>query len=92
MVGCAQVDRKPAFWEYGEMKTTLDLPDKLMQEVKIRAVHEHKKLKEVIAELLQAALGGGKPRRQRIPKPIKLRRGFIPTAEDIEAAIAEGRD
>jgi len=24
------------------MKTTLDLPDDLMREVKIRAVHEHK--------------------------------------------------
>jgi hypothetical protein len=35
---------KPAFWKYGQMKTTLDLPDDLMREVKIRAVHEHKKL------------------------------------------------
>ena len=90
--GCAQVDRKTAFWEYGEMKTTLDLPDKLMREVKIRAVHEHKKLKDVIAELLQTALGAGKPRRPKLPKPVKLRGGFIPTATDIEAAIAEGRD
>ena len=90
--GCAQVDRKTAFWEYGEMKTTLDLPDKLMRDVKIRAVHEHKKLKDVIAELLQSALGTGKPRRPNLPKPVKLRGGFIPTAKDIEAAIAEGRD
>ena len=75
-----------------KMKTTLDLPDELMREVKNRVVHEHKKLKEVIAESLQAALGAGKPRRQRIPKPVKLRRGFIPTAEDIEAAINWGRD
>jgi hypothetical protein len=90
--GLCQVDRKPAFWEYGEMKTTLDLPDKLMREVKIRAVHEHKKLKDVIAELLQTALGTGKPRRPNLPKPVKLRGGFIPTAKDIEAAIAEGRD
>jgi hypothetical protein len=74
------------------MKTTLDLPDELMREGKIRAVHERKELKEVIAELLQTTLGAGEPRRQRIPKPVKLRRGFIPTAEDIEAAIAEGRD
>src|SRR5438067_1687183 len=37
------------------MKTTLDLQDKLMHKVKIRAVHEHKKLKDVIAELLQTA-------------------------------------
>jgi hypothetical protein len=62
------------------MKTTLDLPDDLMREVKIRAVHEHKKLKDTIAELL------------KIPKPVKLRGGFKPTTEDIEAAIAWGRD
>ena len=74
------------------MKTTLDLPDKLMREVKIRAVHEHKKLKDVIAELLQTALGTGKPRQPKLPKPVKLRGGFIPTAKDFEAAIAEGRD
>ena len=30
------------------MKTTLDLPDALMREVKIRAVHERKKLKDAI--------------------------------------------
>jgi hypothetical protein len=35
------------------MKTTLDLPDELMREVKIRAVHENKKLKHAIAELLR---------------------------------------
>jgi hypothetical protein len=89
---CAQVDIKKAFWDYGEMKTTLDLPDKLMRDVKIRAVHEQKKLKDVIAELLQTALGTGKPRQPKLPKPVKLRGGFIPTATDIEAAIAEGRD
>lgn len=74
------------------MKTTLDLPDELMHEVKIRAVHEHRKLKDVIAELLRTALGADKPRPPKLPKPIKLRGGFVPTAKDIEAAIAEGRD
>jgi hypothetical protein len=38
------------------MKTTLDLPDELMREVKIRAVHEHKKLKDTIAEFCDAGL------------------------------------
>jgi hypothetical protein len=74
------------------MKTTLDLPDKLMREVKIRAVHEHKKLKDIIAELLQRGLATNKPSRAKLPKPVKLRGGFIPTAKDIEAAIGEGRD
>ncbi len=38
------------------MKTTLDLPDDLMREVKIRAVMENRKLKEAIADLLRRGL------------------------------------
>src|SRR5437667_8770334 len=86
----ASVDRKPAFWKYGEMKTTLDLPDDLMREVKIRAVHEHKKLKDTIAELIRKGMAAGKTRAPKIPKPVKLRGGPI-TTEEIEAAIAWGR-
>ena len=89
--GLASVDRKPAFWEYGEMKTTLDLPDDLMRAVKIRAVHEHKKLKDTIAELIRKGMAAGKTRAPKIPKPVKLRGGPI-TTEEIEAAIAWGRD
>lgn len=74
------------------MKTTLDLPDDLMREVKIRAVLEHKKLKDAIADFLRKGLAAGKTRPPKIPKPVKLRGGFKPTAEDIEAAIACGRD
>ena len=73
------------------MKTTLDLPDALMREVKIRAVHEHKKLKDTIAELLQKGIAAGKARRPKTPKPVKLRGGRQTTAE-IEAAINWGRD
>ena len=86
------IDRKPAFWKYGFMKTTLDLPDELMREVKIRAIHEHKKLKDAIAEFIRKGMAAGKTRRPKIPKPVKLRGGFKPTTEDIEAAIAWGRD
>ena len=38
------------------MKTTLDLPDELMREVKIRAVMEDRKLKDLIPDLLQRGL------------------------------------
>lgn len=38
------------------MKTTLELPDDLMQAVKIRAAERNMKLKEVVAEALRAAL------------------------------------
>jgi len=73
------------------MKTTLDLPDELMREVKIRAVNERKKLKDIIAELLRKGIAASQPSRTRVPKPIKLRGGPI-TTEEIEAAIAWGRD
>jgi hypothetical protein len=85
------VDRKPAFWKYGRMKTTLDLPDDLMHEVKIRAVHERKKLKDAIAEFLRKGLAAGSKRQPKTPKPVKLRGGPI-TTQEIEAAIAWGRD
>ena len=36
----------------GFMKTTLDLPDELVREVKQRALNENRKLKDAVAELL----------------------------------------
>lgn len=39
------------------VKTTLDLPDDLVREAKLRAVHEGKKLKDVISELIHQGLG-----------------------------------
>lgn len=38
------------------MKTTLDLPDDLMRAVKIRAVEEDRKLKDMVADLLRQGL------------------------------------
>ena len=38
------------------MKTTLDLPNDLVQEIKLRAASEKRKLKDVAADLLRAAL------------------------------------
>ena len=38
------------------MKTTLDLPESLLKEVKLRALHEGRKLKDEVAELLRAGL------------------------------------
>jgi len=73
------------------MKTTLDLPDDLMRAVKIRAVHERKKLKDAIAEFIRKGMAASKTRSAQMPKPVKLRGGPI-TAEEIEAAIAWGRD
>ena len=43
------------------MRTTLDLPDPLMRRVKIKAASEGKKLKEVMAELIEAGLENDQP-------------------------------
>lgn len=75
-----------------DVKTTLDLPDELMREVKIRAVHERKKLKDAIAEFIRKGMAASKTNPAKFPKPVKLKGGFTPTTEDIEAAIAWGRD
>jgi hypothetical protein len=50
------LDIKLGNQQNGLMKTTLDLPDELVREIKLRAVHEGRKLKEVVADLLRAGL------------------------------------
>lgn len=53
------------------MKTTFDLPPELVKEVKLRAVHEGRKLKDVAAELLRRGLG------QAIPAQLTSRKSVI---------------
>ena len=50
------VDRKLENQQDGDMETTLDLPNDLVREIKLRAVNEGRKLKDVAADLLRAAL------------------------------------
>ena len=59
------------------MKTTLDLPDSLVRDIKLRAVLEGRKLKDVVADLLRAGLtpSSGKSGRQKgpaLPKTLPL--------------------
>jgi hypothetical protein len=55
------------------MKTTLELPDELMRAIKLRAVREDRKLKDLIAELLRQGLAAkestvpGKGHRVNLP-------------------------
>ncbi len=42
------------------MKTTIDLPPDLVREMKLLAVHEGRKLKDVAADLLKRGLGSSK--------------------------------
>ena len=75
-------------------KTTLELPDALMHQVKLRAVRRQQKLKDVIAQLLElgmAAAPEGEGAR-RAPKPVRLKGRARLDMQSIEAAIAGGRD
>jgi hypothetical protein len=54
------------------VKTTLELPDELVREIKVRAARENRKLKDLVAELLAQALDE-KPRgeiRNRVRLPL----------------------
>jgi plasmid stability protein len=76
------------------MKITLDLPDELVRRVKIRAAQSDRKLKDMVALLLDAALraeqDGAAPAAP--PKPLRLRGRGPLTAVDIERGISRGRD
>jgi hypothetical protein len=70
-------DRKLENQQSGRVKTTLDLPNDLVREVKLRAVNEGRKLKDVISDLLRQGLGHptstisqGNARRGRIEFPL----------------------
>lgn len=54
------------------MKTTLDLPDDLVQELKLRSVHERSKLKDVAAAALRRGLAMDNKPTQPRKKSIKL--------------------
>jgi hypothetical protein len=54
------------------MKTTLDLPDDLMREVKIRAVNENRKLKDAIADLLRRGLSQKTDKPQTLSHRVEL--------------------
>lgn len=86
-------DGKLVLWESGRVKTTLEMPDDLMRRIKIRAVQHNQKLKDTIAQLLEAGMAAvpAEQRRARPPKPVKLKKRRPLTIGDIEKAIAAGR-
>jgi hypothetical protein len=81
-------------WETGFMKTTLELPDKLVRRIKMRAVEHNQKLKDTIAQLLELGLANAseKPTPACPPEPVQLKQHGPLTIHDIETAIADGRD
>jgi hypothetical protein len=75
------------------MKTTLELPNELVRAVKVRAAQSNRKLKDLVAELIERGLtvfpAPSMP--PAAPKRVRLRSGRL-TIEQIESAIAAGRD
>lgn len=65
-----QLDAKPANQQAGWVKTTFDLPPDLVRAMKLRAVHEGRKLKDVAADLLQRGLASPAPQEEpKLAKP-----------------------
>lgn len=76
------------------MKTTLELPDALLQRIKLRAVHRKRRLKDEVAALLEAGLAHA-PRSEaprKPPRPVRLRGRRPLTLREIESAIEAGRE
>jgi len=76
------------------MKTTLEMPNELMRRVKMRAVQRNQKLKDTIAQLLEAGMAAAPSDAPPAgpPRPVRLKKRPRLTIGDIETAIAAGRD
>lgn len=80
----------PAGWEWN-MKTTLDLPDELMREIKVKAAREDRKLSEVLRELLGVGLSSRTParRHRRAKLPVLHFRSPIPGQQLTSEMVAD---
>ncbi len=75
------------------MKTTVELPDALMQSVKIQAARENRKLKDLLAEIIARGLSerSGATGGRRLPRPVSIPGGPL-SIDEIERSIEVGRD
>jgi hypothetical protein len=76
------------------VKTTLEIPDELMWRVKMHAVQRNQKLKDTVATLLEAGIVAASDDAllTHLPKPVRLKKRRLITIDDIETAIASGRE
>jgi hypothetical protein len=87
--GGMRLDRKLGNQQNGRMKTTLDLPDALVREIKIRAVRRRQKLKDAMAELLRRGLSAaGEPAAEE-PEIVTDNKTGLPVIVCHRAAPAE---
>jgi hypothetical protein len=58
--------------------------------MKSRAIQKPKKKKHALAKGLEQDIASEQTKKEKLPKPLKLRGGFVPTTKEIDAAITEG--
>ena len=80
------IDRKLENQQNGHMKTTLDLPNDLVREIKLRAVDEGKELKDVVADLIRRGLSRDDVARAMSPRKGHIDLPLFPTAADAPAS------
>ncbi len=76
----SQLDRKLEIWKVSFVKTTLDLPADLVREMKLRAAHEGRKLRDVATEIFRRGLMQSGPAAGVAAHRVKLPLIDCPTA------------
>ncbi len=77
------------------MKTTMDLPDELIREVKLRAVVQGRSVKDLVADLLREGLGIeplGRPKKRSLNSKVVIGANGLPVVRcDPKAPAARMR-
>ena len=68
-----------------------NLPDALHARLKKQAQRNHRSVTKEVVSLIESGLVASR-QPPKLSPPLKLAGGYRPTVEEIEAAIAEGRD
>jgi len=78
-------------WEYGRVKTTVEIPDELFREAKATAARRGTRLKDLMADGLRLALGRAPKARRQARFPIISAKQGAPklTATKVKAVLAE---
>lgn len=85
-----RIDGFPHLRQYWKVKTTIDIPDPLYRQAKIRAVEQSTSLKEILLRGLERELraGSGHPEDPAPPLPYFARRKLLPAFARLQAAGA----
>jgi plasmid stability protein len=72
------------------MKTTLELPDELVKEIKLRAIHEGSKLKDAVADLLRKGLAAKATGSGKKATVVKADTAMLKRREEITRKFVSG--